>query len=77
MKALITPNEIIEQGYRVAQICEIEFEVASPLFWIDCDETIIADQYWFDPSDNTFKKVSFTLTKAALEQPISNGTQTI
>lgn len=34
-----------------ARICEVEdaaFEVAPPLFWIDCDDTVIADQFWYD-----------------------------
>lgn len=39
-KALISPSEPrriseTETGYRVAQISDTEFEVASPLFWID------------------------------------------
>jgi hypothetical protein len=57
MKALITPNEIREQGYRVAEIHETGFDIAEPLFWVDCDDTIVADQYWFDPIDNSFKVV--------------------
>ena len=55
MKALISPIEIREEGYRVAEIHETGFPVAEPLFWIDCDNTIIADQFWYNPSDSTFK----------------------
>ena len=55
MKALINPNEPRETGYRVCQTEKKEFDVCEPLFWIDCNDTITADLYWFDPSDNTFK----------------------
>lgn len=55
MKALISPNEPRETGYRVAEVSETDFEVASPLFWADCAEDIVADQFWYDPSDQTIK----------------------
>lgn len=55
MKALISPIESRYSGYRVAQVEENEFEVAQPLFWVDCETNIKADWYWFNPSDNTFK----------------------
>ena len=62
MKALISPLEIRYTGYRVAQVNEQEFDVALPMYWIDCDGTIKADYYWFDPSDNSFKPDPFYLT---------------
>jgi hypothetical protein len=55
MKALISPDEPRETGYRVAQIENQEFEVAEPLFWVDCDDTVKADQFWYDPADQTIK----------------------
>jgi hypothetical protein len=53
-KALIAPNETrpisaTETGYRVAQISDAEFDVASPLFWIDvADDT--ATQKVYNPN---------------------------
>lgn len=55
MKALISPIEPKETGYRVAQVENQEFEVAEPLFWIDCDDTVKADLFWYDPADQTIK----------------------
>jgi len=55
MKALISPQEPRESGYRVAQVEEQEFEVAEPLFWVDCADTDKADECWYDPSDQTVK----------------------
>jgi len=57
MKALISPNEPRETGYRVAQVenDNLQFDVADPLFWISCNNEILADQFWYDPSDETIK----------------------
>jgi len=58
-KALISPNEPVQAGYRVAQVEPAEniFLVADPLYWVDCADDVIADQFWFDPSDETIKAV--------------------
>jgi hypothetical protein len=77
MKALISPNEVREQGYRVAQVEQQEFEVALPLFWVDCDDTIVTDKYWFDPIDNSFKEIPITQDVQTIDQPVTEGTQTI
>ena len=62
MKALISPIELRQQGYRVADIAENAFEVAEPLFWVDCDDTVKADQFWFDPSNQTIKPFIYNTT---------------
>lgn len=55
MKALISTFEKVESGYRVAQISEKEFDVSESCFWIDCADTDIADQCWYDPATQTIK----------------------
>jgi hypothetical protein len=72
MKALISPIEPRESGYRVAQVSEQEFSVAEPLFWVDCADSIVADQYWYDPEDQTIKLLPETVPRS---QPISTGAQ--
>lgn len=57
MKALISPNEPRETGYRIAQVEQQEFEVAPPLFWVACADNVVADQFWYDPSDQTIKPI--------------------
>jgi hypothetical protein len=57
MKALISPIEPRETGYRVAEIAQQSFEVAPPLFWVDCATNVVADQFWYDPSDQTIKPI--------------------
>jgi hypothetical protein len=57
MKALISINENRQTGYRVAQIEEQEFDVSSSFFWVDCDDSIKADQFWYDAVDQAIKPI--------------------
>jgi hypothetical protein len=47
MKALISPIENKSDGWRIAQVSQEAFDVALPFFWIDCDETITAKDYYY------------------------------
>jgi hypothetical protein len=52
MHALISPNEKVRNGSgdilgdRVAEVTSIVFPVASPLFWVDCADDVVADQFY-------------------------------
>ena len=56
-KALISTVEPRESGYRVAQVEDANnvFEVAPGLMWVDCADDVVADQFWYDPSDQLIK----------------------
>lgn len=58
-QALISPNELRESGYRVAQVESDNaiFDVASPLFWTPCADNVIPDQYWYNPQTKTIEEV--------------------
>ena len=55
MKALISPLEPRETGYRVAWVHKEEIEHAAPFFWVDCSSNVVQDKYWYDPADQTIK----------------------
>jgi len=59
MKALISPNEPRETGYRVAEVEPDDkvFAVGEPLFWVVCADNVVADQFWYDPETETIKPV--------------------
>jgi len=57
MKALISPEEQVNTGYRVAQFEENSFEVAPPLFWVNCLDEVVQDQFWYDPTDEQIKPI--------------------
>lgn len=56
-EALISTIEPRETGYRVAQVVAIgnTFPVSPELFWTSCEDYVVADQYWYDPSDEQIK----------------------
>lgn len=60
MFALISPNEEVLTGYRVAEVSAETFEVAEPLFWVDCDDTCKQDLFFYNPA-----------TKEILEIPVA------
>jgi|APGre2960657373_1045057.scaffolds.fasta_scaffold02765_3 hypothetical protein len=52
MKALISPQELVTDingnvGCRVAQVDELGFEIAKPLFWIGCPDNCVADEWYY------------------------------
>ena len=82
MKALICPNEPITSfdntsGYRIAEVTSTSFEVAEPLYWLDCDDTVVSDMYYFDTTSNSIliKSIDPAANTSANNQPISTGTQ--
>lgn len=78
MKALISSVESVQTGFRVAQIEQEEnvFLVADGLFWVDCADDCVADQFWYDPADQTIKAVPVLITPTPV-QPISQGAQSL
>ncbi len=52
MKALISPNEPVAGGYRVAEFSDAEFPVAPPLFWLEVADLLVGDcgSYYYEPS---------------------------
>lgn len=81
MQALISPNELLYQGWRVAQV-EPDgqtFPVGEPLFWTTCTDDIIADKYWYDPISKSFQvitKYTSNLTPGE-NQPSTTGSQNL
>jgi hypothetical protein len=57
MKALISTIEPRQTGFRVAQVAPDNktFPVADGLFWVDCADDVVADQFWYDPNDQEVK----------------------
>jgi len=77
MQALISKIEPRETGWRVAQVEPDNqiFPVADDLFWIPCNDNIVADQFWYDPADNTIKAMPTPIVSPT--QPKSTGSQTL
>lgn len=56
---------------RVCEVEDIEFPVAEPLFWVDCADNVVADQFWFNKTNNQIEPVE------NVPPPTSNDLQTL
>jgi hypothetical protein len=67
-EALISLKEPRETGYRVAQVVDEgqTFEVGG-LFWTLCADDVVADQFWYDPSDELIKQLPIVVEDAPAE----------
>lgn len=48
MKALISPNELVSNGIRIAEVALQDFPVAEPLYWVDCPDDCDASTWYFN-----------------------------
>lgn len=39
---------VIADAARVAEICDVDFPIAPPLFWIDCADNVVADEWYYN-----------------------------
>lgn len=57
--ALISPNEQVYSydktllGVRVAEVLDIPFGIAPPLFWVECADDVVADQFYYNTETQT------------------------
>jgi len=61
--ALISPSETVYSydgsslGDRVAEVSGVLFEVAEPLFWVECSDDIIAGGTYYDAAAGVIKSL--------------------
>lgn len=44
-------------GTRIAGVTVTEFDVANPLFWIDCDEDTTSSNHYYDEKEKKIKVI--------------------
>jgi hypothetical protein len=47
----------IENSCRIAQVSNKTFEVAPPLFWTDCEDDVIANQWYYNINDSEIYQI--------------------
>jgi hypothetical protein len=60
---------------RVAETCETEFEIAPPLFWVDCADDVVAYEFYFDTITSEILPI-VNVPKPIPTQPESSGLET-
>ena len=68
--------ETYPNSARVAEIASAEFEIAPPLFWVACDDTVVADQWYYDTAADSFSLLENEPIPVQ-PQPIVDGAQTL
>jgi len=68
---------VIPNAERVAEVLDTTFEVAPPLFWVDCADNIIADQWYYDSVLTVFVVVPSPAPHEVQPQPTVDGAQTL
>ena len=55
MYALISEQELVETGYRVVEIRSEPFDMGNKFKWIECADTVVPNEVYYDPVDSTIK----------------------
>jgi hypothetical protein len=64
----------IANAERVAETATEFFEVAPPLFWVDCADDIVADEWYYNGVTQQFSVIP---PDEPQPQPVSQGAQTL
>jgi hypothetical protein len=56
----------IADSCRVAEVSNVTFEVSPPLFWTECDDNVVADQFYYNTGDNEIYPVPDPAPKPVL-----------
>lgn len=80
-KALISPDQKVfnpntgaELGERVAEVAQSDFPIAPPLFWVDCADDVIADLFYYNPTNG---EILPTPQPPETSQPVVEGAQSL
>jgi len=89
--ALISPNEQVSYisawdgqtpvftviGQRVAQVENNQFEVAPPLFWLECADDVTAIGFYYSQNSLAIVQIPESPPQPELVQPVTTGSQTL
>jgi hypothetical protein len=48
---------VYENSQLIEEVADSIFEVAQPLFWLDCDDNVVTYRWYLDISDNQIKEI--------------------
>lgn len=75
------PSQPVYQTYpnsaRVAEVSDSTFEVAPPLFWTECADDVVADEWYYDTVALAIYPVVNADPSVLVSQPAVEGAQTL
>lgn len=72
--AYISTQESFSLGVRIVQVQDTKdglVDVDGLLFWVECADNVVAENFYYDMADSQIKPVP------VVPQPIASGTQTL
>ena len=68
----------IPNASSVAEVQENSFEIASPLFWVDCAAEVMADYWYYENATQSVLPVPASPPiPVPADQPVTTGAQTL
>ena len=64
----------ISNSDRVAEVTDFDFPVAPPLFWVDCEDDVVADEWYYDAA---IGQILIVPPPAPHPSPDVNGAETL
>ena len=61
---------------RVCEVADVPFEVHPELIWVDCEDTLVPPDVWYDLSENVIKPI-VNAEFVPGEQPQVGGIETV
>jgi hypothetical protein len=55
--ALVSPQEVVLDGQRIAEVAETPFEIAQPLHWVPCDDDVATNTHYFVLKTNSIAPI--------------------
>lgn len=68
---------VIVGAERVAEVMDSPFEVAPPLFWVDCADNVVADQFYYESQTQQILPKPQDAPYPEPVQPTVEGAQTL
>lgn len=73
----LNPNTQEVLGWRVAEIVDQPFEVYQTLFFVECSDQVVANEWYYDQADQQIKEIPLYVLPEPINQPVTSGTQSL
>jgi hypothetical protein len=68
----------VADAARIAEVATSEFPIAPPLFWVECDDEVVADQWYYQTTTSSILAMPEPAPRPeppVQDQPSSSGAQ--
>jgi hypothetical protein len=55
--ALVSPNETIENGFKIVNVVVEPFQASEPMFWVEWNDNITSETHYYVPESQTVEPI--------------------